>query len=138
MARRLKVIATVSDLNVVTSDERKQELSKLGVIIPVDYSFDLETTSEILDTHILEKGFLKGNELFLKRLRILLSDETLAKLIEKSKGNLFEMKIVLSEFYLNLPNLNKEDYENFILNCLKNIEVTRGIIYPSQRTLHLK
>ena len=136
------LIMAISDENSINNTEKINSLKVNNEIINVDYSADVDSVIEILDkeSHKILRTKLTNYD-FRYRLRFVLDKNTIAMMIEKTNGNLFDMLSALRVLYRNIPKLKKEEYGLFILNYIDK-EINKspylsGIVLP-KRTLHIK
>ena len=122
-----RLIITVSDERILNSTEEKTRLSNDNSLIEVNYSKKINDVKEIIDVN-LSMGRHKS-----ERIGLLLSNETIMLMIEKTNGNLFDVLKTIREFYRNINNLNKEEYDAFVLNYIDNV-INRSPIF----TGHIK
>lgn len=116
---RMKGVLVVSDETVLNS-ERKKTLETNNEIIEVNYSFDPETVKEILDTMYINEQ-LRNNKLsMIVRLRFILDENTIKKMIFITNGNLYEMYTAYKNLINNIDNLNPKDYSKYITDYLCN------------------
>lgn len=136
LSKKVKLITTVSDLEYTHYSESRERLQQIGTVVKVDYSCDVEVVTEILDYKILESYLFKGNEIFQKRPRFILSKDTIKRCIEMTDGNLTKMYSAVSELYRVLHRLVPEQYERYVLNCLEQEQFTKWNRVP-QRKLYI-
>jgi len=106
----LKFIISVSDARIV---------AKEASLINIDYSFDIAVVRKILDRESI-KFILKSEDIDLEsRLNLILSDNTIKKMILITDGNIRDMIMAIIRFYVNIKNLEKEEYEKYIIDFIR-------------------
>ena len=136
----MKKILVVSDERYTNNKDNLDKLSALGDTVLVDYSHDLETVKEILDKYIVEEFFKNGLIHFSDRIRFILSDDVISSMINKTNGNINDMKKAINYLYTHLKEVNKDNYGSILLNyidLLNNDMPIVGIIYNKKRTLKI-
>lgn len=121
LSQYLRTIMTVSDKEVINNPKRKEELSNNNDLVTIDYSKDVNTVKEILDSIFIRESILNASGNHLNKVGLLLSDETIALMIEKTNGNLFDMIKALKELYKRLNELSKEEYDAFVINYIDKV-----------------
>lgn len=136
----LRLIMTISDKKVVNSDNLLNEFSKDNEIVKLDYSMDIESVKEILDKEI-KRSFIRNNLGMQYNLSFVLSDETIKLMIKKTNGNLFDMLNAIRYLYYHIKELNKNEYDTYIIDYIDNVinrnPIFTGIIIP-ERKLYIK
>lgn len=136
----LRLIMTISDKKVVNSDNLLNEFSKDNEIVKLDYSMDIESVKEILDKEI-KRSFIRNNLGMQYNLSFVLSDETIELMIKKTNGNLFDMLNAIRYLYYHIKELNKNEYDVYIIDYIDNVinrnPIFTGIIIP-ERKLYIK
>ena len=106
----LKFIISVSDARIV---------AKEASLINIDYSFDIAVVRKILDRESI-KFILKSEDIDLEsRVNLILSDNTIKKMILITDGNIRDMVMAIIRFYVNIKNLEKEEYEKYIIDFIR-------------------
>ena len=106
----LKFIISVSDERIV---------AKEASLINIDYSFDIAVVRKILDGESI-KFILKSEDIDLEsRVNLILSDNTIKKMILITDGNIRDMVMTIIRFYVNIKNLEKEEYEKYIIDFIR-------------------
>ncbi len=113
-----KKIISISDNNIFNNYSR---LNTIGDVVKLDYSQDLEVVKEILDKHITEEYLKKGLISFKKRIRFILSDYTIKEMINNTNGNINDMKKSINILYNNIEYLSKEEYADFLICTVNDI-----------------
>jgi len=111
LKKYMRLIITVSDSEVLNSDEIKDELSKDASIVTINYSNDIAVVKEIIDAHF-------HDEYTYERVGLILSDETIRLIIEKTNGNLFDIIKALRYLYTNLSRLQPNQYDEFVIKYI--------------------
>lgn len=111
----VRLLATVSDNKVLNNEEEKNRLMQDNALIEIGYIKNVNVVKEIIDSNVSVGRF--KNE----RIGLLLSNETIMLMIEKTNGNLFDILRTIREFYRNLSTLNKVEYDAFVLNYIDNV-----------------
>lgn len=136
----LRLIMTISDKKVVNNDNSLNEFSKDNEIVKLDYSMDIESVKEILDKEI-KRSFIRNNLGMQYNLSFVLSDETIELMIKKTNGNLFDMLNAIRYLYYHIKELNKNEYDVYIIDYIDNVinrnPIFTGIIIP-ERKLYIK
>ena len=106
----LKFIISVSDERIV---------AKEASLINIDYSFDIAVVRKILDRESI-KFILKSEDIDLEsRVNLILSDNTIKKMILITDGNIRDMVMAIIRFYVNIKNLEKKEYEKYIIDFIR-------------------
>lgn len=137
----LQVILSISDDKVVNDQVVLESFSATNEIIKLDYSCDIEMVKEILDKEVHNILSKRKYYDFRYRLRFVLSDETILLMIEKTKGNLFDMLQAIRKLYNHIDELDINDWNSYIIDYIdreiNKSPVISGIIVP-KRTLFIK
>jgi len=116
LSEYMRLVVTVSDSRVINNQGRIEELSKTNDVVKVDYSKNVEIIKEILSNEFIRLSILSGNVKYRVSIDSILSDETIALMIEKTNGNLFDMIQAVRELYNKMNELLPNEYELFVLN----------------------
>lgn len=137
----MTIIMTISDKEVINDADKLNEYSGENNIITLDYTKDLEIVSSILDEEIMKYEMRFGNPKLIFKSRILLGDEIIWLMIQKTKGNLFSMLTAIRYLRSNMDKLTKDEYGTFILDYIdKEINKSPFIsgVIPITRKLYIK
>lgn len=133
----LRLIITISDKDIVNDNEKLQEFSDDNKIIKLDYSNEVSIVKEIFNNEIRNNFIIKRHLPMKYNLYFVLSDETIKLIIEKTKGNLFDMLNAVRYLYNNIEELMEIEYNTFILNYIDNVinknPIISGIIMPKRK-----
>lgn len=141
LKKYMTVIMTISDKSVINDESKLETFSHQNDIVKLEYTKDVEIIADILDKDISDymKRFSKTPIHF--STRELLGDEVIGLMIQKTKGNLFDLLTAIRHFYNHMSELTKEEYAIFILDHIdKEINkspILSGII-PVTRKLYIK
>lgn len=141
LSKYLRLVMTVSDESVLNDASVIDKLSCENDIVTLEYSKELSTVKEILDTIFISESIEKGNLVRLNRVGLILSDETVLLMIKKTNGNLFDMIRTLRELYRNLDTLDKGECDIFVLNYIDKVINKSPIItgdLKKERILYVK
>ncbi len=140
LSQYVGLLATISDKNVVASKEIQNELSENNDLVLVDYSKDVEVVKELIDRMNLREMFLLGDAKYRMPISLVLKDETIALMIQKTNGHIGNMSYAIKTLYSKMDELTKEQYDEFLLHFIDTVinknPILTGFIVP-ERKLHI-
>ena len=113
----LQVVATISDSNVINNPNKLHKLSEDNSLIMMNYSKDVHVVKKILDSCVQNN---MGKNVISCRVRFTFSDEVIAKLINKTNGNLLVMIVIMRIFFQHIKEINPLNYEQYLFNILES------------------
>ncbi|MBE5806342.1 MAG: hypothetical protein E7313_06550 [Clostridiales bacterium] len=141
LKKYLTFIVTVSDMTVLSNEERKNDLKRDNELIEVNYNVNVEDVKKIIEINFSNEKRRFGNNKVITNVNFILSDEEIELIIEKTNGNLFDILRAFRFLYININSIKREEYLLFICNYIdKEININpifSGKVVP-ERILHIK
>ncbi len=128
LKKYLYTIYAISDSSILNDKKEIKRLKKNNDVILIGYNFNIEVIKEIIDLHTLHLI----NDDFSKRIRFIINDKFLEELINLCNGNINLLKNIFYCFYLSIDNLNENEYEQYLLNCLNDIKTQNTLVRKSK------
>lgn len=130
---QFNILISISDPKVI---ENPTLLDSNSDIINVSYSTDLEIVKQILDNSLISEE-MRLNRLDLRyRLRFILSDEAIKRLIIETKGNIVDMKNAIYFLYNEIVLYGVTDYEKvlfqFVQEEINYNPIIKGYVKPER------
>ncbi|MBE6156885.1 MAG: hypothetical protein E7161_03970 [Firmicutes bacterium] len=141
LSQYMRLVVTVSDSRVINNPERITDLEKTNDIVDVNYTQDIEIIKEILNSVFIQSSILSGNTKYRVSIDSMLSNETIALMVSKTNGNLFEILRAARGLYSRMGELSPSEYDAFVLDYLDREIIKNPILsgYTKQeRRLLLK
>ncbi|MBQ7031637.1 MAG: hypothetical protein IJN13_04635 [Bacilli bacterium] len=140
LSQYVGLLATISDKKVVYSQERQNELSEDNDLVMVDYTKDVEVVKELMDRMNLREMIFSGKMKYRMPISLVIKDETIASMIEKTNGSMFDMAHAVRELYRKMDELTPAEYDQYLLHFI-DTEINKnpiftGFIVP-ERKLHI-
>ena len=130
----LRVIATISDPQVINNWEKLNKLSQNNDLIMMNYNRDVNIVKIILDNSMVQE---QNKKVISKKVSFMFKDDTIKELINKTNGNLFVMKAVVNEFFQNITEINPLDYDYYLLGLVDKLLGVNSILIDRHKVRKL-
>ena len=130
----LRVIATISDPQVINNWEKLNKLSQNNDLIMMNYNRDVNIVKIILDNSMVQE---QNKKVISKKVSFMFKDDTIKELINKTNGNLFVMKAVVNEFFQNIAEINPLDYDYYLLGLVDKLLGVNSILIDRHKVRKL-
>ena len=135
LKKYVNLIISIEDTSIIYEKEKLDKIRETSEIILVDYSYDVETVTHILDL-LLNNSVFSKNEHVIRSIKFVLSEDTIKKMIILTNGNLNNMFLAVRYLYNNKETLLPEEYEKFLLNYIEQEICKDEILSGYVRTLN--
>ena len=137
LKKHFRVIATISDVNVINNSEELNKLSQNNSLVMMNYNRNVDIIKKVLDSSI---NYENSNNVISKRISFLFSDDVIAELIRKTNGNIFMMNLIVTTFFERLNEIEMTEYNRSLLDIANEFLNFNEVLRESEkkRKLYLK
>ena len=111
LKKYFKVVATISDPNVINNPEYLNALAQNNSLVMMDYNRNVNVVKNILNYAFKQT---QNKKVISKRIDFIFDDNTINELIKKTNGNIFKMNLIMTAFFERAKDIDFNQY----VNCL--------------------
>ena len=134
LKKYMQVVATISDSKVINNSDKLKSLSKDNTLIKVDYNREVSIVKRILDKSLLTEPY---KNVIGKSVSFTFKDDTIAKLINKTNGNLNLMLLAVKMFFARIYEIPSLEYENTLLSIVDECMYLKAFLLNSEKVRKL-
>ena len=134
LKKYMQVVATISDSKVINNSDKLKSLSKDNTLIKVDYNREVSIVKRILDKSLLTEPY---KNVIGKSVSFTFKDDTIAKLINKTNGNLNLMLLAVKMFFARSSEIPSLEYENTFLSIVDECMYLKAFLIDSEKVRKL-
>ena len=134
LKKYMQVVATISDSKVINNNDKLESLSKDNTLIKVDYNREVSIVKRILDKSLLIEPY---KNVIGKSVSFTFKDDTIAKLINKTNGNLNLMLLAVKMFFARTSEIPSLEYENTLLSIVDECMYLKAFLLNSEKVRKL-
>ena len=134
LKKYMQVVATISDSKVINNSDKLKSLSKDNTLIKVDYNREVSIVKRILDKSLLTEPY---KNVIGKSVSFTFKDDTIAKLINKTNGNLNLMLLAVKMFFARSSEIPSLEYENTLLSIVDECMYLKAFLLDSEKVRKL-
>ena len=134
LKKYMQVVATISDSKVINNSDKLKSLSKDNTLIKVDYNREVSIVKRILDKSLLTEPY---KNVIGKSVSFTFKDDTIAKLINKTNGNLNLMLLAVKMFFARTSEIPSLEYENTLLSIVDECMYLKAFLLNSEKVRKL-